>query len=51
MITTIQSRKEFDDSVSQGLSLHRYSETLVLHLRFVTVGKKLGLNDIINLEI
>jgi hypothetical protein len=33
------------DSVSQGLSLHRYSETLVLHLRFVTVGKNLRMND------
>jgi hypothetical protein len=33
------------DSVSQGLSLHRYSETLVLHLRFVTVDASLSLYE------
>ena len=30
------------DLVSQGLSLHRYSETLVLHFRFVTVDASLS---------
>jgi hypothetical protein len=33
------------DSVSQGLSLHWYSETLVLHLRFVTVDASLSLYE------
>ena len=37
------AEEQMYDSVSQGLSLHEGSETLVLHLRFVTVDTSLSM--------